>query len=324
MFLAADPCVGVKTWDPMEVWNNYNPGDLRVYMGTLWSCHTPAWCQEAPGGPNSNLGWENKGSCSGGTGAGGSGGAGGSSAAGGRGGAGGAGGSCPTTTTSTTGGGRGGSGGSGAGGAGGSTGSCVLDMLLPQGATTFSQFFDNPPWQGHRRDPVFADGYNQLCKAIAMYPGLAGFGKSGTADQNKSEVAAFFANVAEETAYLEKPVQDVGVTDPTYKGRGSIQITGQAIYAAADGFLNAGIVANPDKVGTDPVLVWATGLWYWMKHGNPSTSAPQICHDSILQGQFGHTVRIIKGDCGSSDSRGNRYKSYCMTLGITPGNVTCQ
>jgi predicted chitinase len=137
-------------------------------------------------------------------------------------------------------------------------------------------------------------------------------------------VAAFFANVAEETAYLEKPVQDVGVTDPTYKGRGSIQITGQAIYAAADGFLNAGIVANPDKVGTDPVLVWATGLWYWMKHGNPSAAAPQICHDSILQGQFGHTVRIIKGDCGSSDSRGNRYKSYCMTLGITPGNVTCQ
>src|SRR5439155_24783845 len=135
---------------------------------------------------------------------------------GGKGGSTGAGGTCATTSTTSTGaGGRGGSTGSGgAGGSGGSTGNCVLDMLLPQGATTFSQFFDNPPWQGHRRDPVFADGYNQLCKAIATYAGLASFGKGGTADQNKSEVAAFFANVAEETAYLEKPVQDVGVTDP--------------------------------------------------------------------------------------------------------------
>jgi hypothetical protein len=321
----------------MEIWNNYMPGDLRVHNGTLWSCHTPAWCQTEPGGPNSDLGWDNKGMCSGGTGTGGSGGAGGASGVGGSGGKGGstgAGGSCSTTSGTTTGsagrggsagaGGRGGAAGSGTGGAGGGTGSCVLDTLLPQGATTFAAFFDSPPWQGHQRNPVFADGYNQLCKAIAMYPGFASFGKGGTADQNKSEVAAFFANVAEETAYLEKPVQDVGVTDPTYKGRGSIQITGQAIYQDADAFLNAGIAANPDKVGTDPILVWATGLWYWMKHGNPSAGSPQICHDSILAGQFGHTVRIIKGDCGSSDSRANHYKQLCMTMSITPGNVTCQ
>jgi hypothetical protein len=200
----------------------------------------------------------------------------------------------------------------------------VLDALLPQGAQTFSAFFDSPPWQGHVRNPVFADGYNMLCKAIAMYPGFASFGKGGTADQNKSEVAAFFANVAEETAYLEKPVQDVGVTDPTYKGRGSIQITGQAIYQDADAFLNAGIAANPDKVGTDPILVWATGLWYWMKHANPSAGSPQICHDSILAGQMGHTVRIIKGDCGSSPSRASHYQQLCTMLSITPANVTCQ
>src|SRR5262249_22194447 len=65
---AADPCAGVKAWDAMEVWNNYMPGDLRTHNGSLWSCHTPAWCQTEPGGANSDLGWDNKGMCAGGTG----------------------------------------------------------------------------------------------------------------------------------------------------------------------------------------------------------------------------------------------------------------
>src|SRR6266496_2172505 len=121
--LAADACTGVAPWDSMQIWNEYHVGDLRVHNGALWNCHTPAWCQTEPGGPNSDLGWTKQATCSGTTGTSGSGGTTGTSTTSG------AGGSVNCTTGS--GGSGGASGSSGAGGSGGSSSTgCALDKLM--------------------------------------------------------------------------------------------------------------------------------------------------------------------------------------------------
>ena len=96
------------------------------------------------------------------------------------------------------------------------------------------------------------------------------FARSNNALQDKREIAAFFANVAIETAYLV--YVDEGGASPTlqdYHGRGSLQITGQVIYQAAGAALGLNLNGQPQLASTDPV-VWQTGLWYWTLHVNPS------------------------------------------------------
>jgi chitinase len=197
----------------------------------------------------------------------------------------------------------------------------VLDTLLPMGVTTFNSMFQ-PPWQGHVASPVLS--YQGLCQALTK-PGLDTFGRSGTAEQNKREVAAFLAQVAKETAYLEKPVQDGAVAGSTEWGRGAMQLTHSYNYEAAGAFLGMDLVRNPDVVGRDPVLAWSTGLWFWMKYHQNAGGTDPTCHDLIMMGSFGETTRKINAiSCGNSDAttRAGIYQTNCTKLGVTPGGVT--
>jgi chitinase len=196
----------------------------------------------------------------------------------------------------------------------------VLDKLLPNGEATFTQMF-TPSFQGWV--PLAAYSYASLCKALATN-GLTGFVRSGIDVQDKREVAAFFANVAIETAYLTY-IDESGhnAADQDYHGRGALQITGQAIYADCGAGLGLDLVGHPQLASTEPV-VWQSGIWYWMLHANPSAGGTQICHQSIAQGNFGHTVRIIKGDCASADTRAAQYVKNCMLLNVDPGTTACQ
>jgi chitinase len=195
----------------------------------------------------------------------------------------------------------------------------VLDKLLPNGEKTFTEMF-TPTFQGWVPLPAYS--YGSLCKALDTQ-GLAGFVRSGNMVQDKRELAAFFANVALETAYLT--YTDEGgqpSTNQDYHGRGALQITGQVIYQEAGAYLGLNLVGMPQLASQSPA-VWSTGMWYWMAHANPSVGAPNICHNAIAQGNFGLTVRIIKGDCGSAAERATQYRKNCTLLNVDPGTTTC-
>jgi predicted chitinase len=195
----------------------------------------------------------------------------------------------------------------------------LLDKLLPRGEATFTEMF-TPPFMGWM--PLGAYSYASLCKALDT-PALAAFIRSGNDMNDKRELAAFFANVAIETAYLTAiDEQGHGAADKDFHGRGSLQITGQAIYGECGAALGLNLAGMP-QLASQETAVWQTGIWYWTSHANPSAPGNQICHAAIAQGEFGQTVRIIKGDCGSAATRTAQYKKNCTLLGVPPGNTNC-
>jgi predicted chitinase len=218
----------------------------------------------------------------------------------------------------------GGSGGSGGSGMVINNGDCVLDKLLPQGETTFHSMFI-PPWQGHQEKSLY--NYSALCTALK---GFGQFAASGNAEADKREIAAFFAHVAKETAFLEQ-TDEAGQssTSGDFHGRGAIQLTGQANYQAAGDYLQKNLVGSPGMVSTDAVTNWQTALWFWVVHNNPGTAGTKNCHQAIQAGDFAQTTRIINGgiECPGSESaktRANYYTNNCGLLSVSPGsNLVC-
>ncbi len=215
-------------------------------------------------------------------------------------------------------------------GGGGSTGSisnsmpCArLDKLLPAGSSTFDAMFQ-PPWDGHVAKSLYA--YSALCNAIASVPAFGAFANSGDVEKDKRELAAFFAHVAKETAFLEQTdeaKQPSSAAD--FHGRGAIQLTGAANYAAAGTYLHKDLTGNPGLVSTDPLTNWQTALWYWMVNFNAGTPGIQNCHQAILTGDFGQTTRIINGgiECPGSQSARDRAQYYtndCSKIAVSPGS----
>jgi Chitinase class I len=197
----------------------------------------------------------------------------------------------------------------------------ALDRLAPAGQTAFQATYDAmfaAPFQGRVIDPAYT--YAGLCQALST-PSLATFAHSNNLLQDRREIAAFFANVAIETAYLAYVDEgNMPASQQNYHGRGSLQITGQAIYQDVGAGLGLNLVAQPQLASTAPV-VWQTGLWYWTLHTNPNVGTN--CHQAIAAGAFGRTVLIIKGDCASAPDRAQQYQKNCQLLGIDPGNVAC-
>ncbi|XP_048234349.1 endochitinase EP3-like [Ricinus communis] len=161
------------------------------------------------------------------------------------------------------------------------------------------------------------------------------FGKLGTADDSKREIAAFFAHVTHETGYFcNIEEQNVGAEtycDTTrtdypcaqgkrYYGRGPMQLTWNYNYGAAGKSNNFDGLGNPEIVATDAVISFKTALWYWMENVRPSVS----------QG-FGATIRAINGavECDGKEpakvqARIDLYTKYCGQFGVSPGpNLQC-
>ncbi|MBC7658404.1 MAG: chitinase [Chitinophagaceae bacterium] len=139
---------------------------------------------------------------------------------------------------------------------------------------------------------------------VAAADSVAGFAKSGTLENRKFEVAAFLANVAQETGrlvYVEEIVKadycDYSNVAPCasgkrYYGRGPLQISWNYNYQAAGQFLNLPLLANPDLIAQDPKVAWQTGLWFWMTQ---SGAGYDTSHNWSLKGNFGETIRSING-----------------------------
>ncbi|RWR96804.1 endochitinase EP3-like protein [Cinnamomum micranthum f. kanehirae] len=170
--------------------------------------------------------------------------------------------------------------------------------------------------------------------ALNSYPQ---FGRVGTSDDSKREIAAFFAHVTHETGFFchieeidgaskdycdENNTEYPCVAGKGYYGRGPIQLSWNFNYGPAGNSIGFDGLNAPETVATDALVSFKSALWYWMNG----------VHSIITSGQgFGPTIRAINGDreCDGKDSgavqaRVQYYTNYCNQLGVALGdNLTC-
>ncbi|CAN5958783.1 unnamed protein product [Sphagnum jensenii] len=201
----------------------------------------------------------------------------------------------------------------------------------------FNSFFPN-------RNKSFYS-YESFIKAAKSFPEFAA---TGDKDQRKREVAAFCANVCQETSCLlhVTEIEEHTLCEPTrtyccaegkkYFGRGPLQLSWSYNYGAASPSVGSDILCNPDKVAEDPVLAFKTAIWFWTTPQSPKPS----CHD-VMVGRwspsdndvalgrkpgFGQTINIINGfyECGprwgrEGQNRVQYYRDFCRALNVSPG-----
>ncbi|KAI4369211.1 hypothetical protein MLD38_017682 [Melastoma candidum] len=157
------------------------------------------------------------------------------------------------------------------------------------------------------------------------------FGTTGTIDDQKREIAAYFAHVTHETGYFcyireTNPSSNYCDSSNTqwpcnpsqaYYGRGPIQISWNYNYGPAGQSIGFDGLNTPDTVATDPVISFKTSFWFWMNN----------VHAIIISGQgFGPTIAAVNsiecngGNPSAVQSRVQLYTQYCQQLGVSPGN----
>ncbi|MDD2791982.1 MAG: chitinase [Sediminibacterium sp.] len=214
--------------------------------------------------------------------------------------------------------------------------------------------------------------YDAFIKAAKRFPG---FLSKGSTVQKKRELAAFLANIAHETSggWDEAPggyfawglyfVEEKGcsggcdhysdttkklfppVAGQSYHGRGPIQLSWNYNYAQFSSFYfkkQQILLNNPALLVTDPVLSFASAIWFWITPQYPKPSCHEIMSgkwipekkDSIagrLPG-FGAVMNVINGgiECGGTNSqkaayRLNYYKYFCRYFKVDPGPaISCE
>lgn len=197
---------------------------------------------------------------------------------------------------------------------------------------------------------------------------------TGNAVTQKRELAAFLANIAQETSggwneapggyfkwglYFVEEMEDSTknnyanytkknyppVPGKSYMGRGPKQLSwnynygqfSEAWYGSKDTLL-----IHPERLAHDPVLSFASAIWFWMTPQFPKPSCHDIMSGSwkpnandLLKGRvpgFGATVNVINGgvECGNGTDlqktsyRYNYYQYFCKYFNVTPGdNINC-
>jgi len=124
---------------------------------------------------------------------------------------------------------------------------------------------------------------------------------------HESASLVYMEEIASGAAYEGR--RDLGNTQPgdgkRFKGRGPIQLTGRANYAAAGKALGLNLIANPTSVATYPVG-FRTSAWFWTSRGL-NALADRRDFASI-------TLRINGGTNGAAD-RNQRYAKCKAVLG---------
>ncbi|GAB4830153.1 Endochitinase ep3 [Ancistrocladus abbreviatus] len=164
--------------------------------------------------------------------------------------------------------------------------------------------------------------------ALSFYPE---FGTTGSDDDAKREIAAFFAHATHETGsfcYIEE--RDKGdFCDTTktqwpcspgkqYYGRGPLQLTWNYNYGAAGVSIGFDGLKSPEMVANDSGISFRAAFWFWMNNN---------VHSAITSGQgFGATIRAINsiecngGNTPAVNDRVRYYTDYCNQLGVLPGD----
>jgi chitinase len=172
--------------------------------------------------------------------------------------------------------------------------------------------------------------YGAFTAAASAFPA---FGTTGSLDDQKREIAAFFGNVQQESGGLqyvneidgasydycdESNTQYPCAPGKNYYGRGPMQLSWNYNYGACGHDLGLNLLANPDQVAQDGTVAFKTAIWFWMTAD---------CHGAIIgpPPSFAQTNRIINSmECGHGfdqnvENRVDAYTSFCSTLGVDPG-----
>lgn len=153
-------------------------------------------------------------------------------------------------------------------------------MLAPGDATVAALLAGLPP--GPSKEKLSVVMPRALPAKIDLYydPLVTGMKKYDITSNLR--MAHFISQIAHETAsflYAEEIASgaayegrsDLGNTQPgdgkRYKGRGLIQLTGRANYAAYSRDSAVDYVAKPELVATDPFVGVDVACWYWNKNG---------------------------------------------------------
>nr|BAL04610.1 class I chitinase LA-c [Morus alba] len=188
----------------------------------------------------------------------------------------------------------------------------------------------------HRNDdPNCAVGFYTYEGFITAARRFPEFGATGTLEDRKREIAAFFGQTSHETkgGWSTAPdgpyawgycfVREVGnppgycvpstewpcVPGQDYYGRGPIQISYNYNYGPAGAALGLDLLSNPDRVATDVVLSFETALWFWVTPQAPKPS----CHD-VITGQWTPS---------QADKDANRLPGYGLLTNIINGGLEC-
>jgi chitinase len=217
--------------------------------------------------------------------------------------------------------------------------SIVEDGLSADHWSSFvsQEAFDRTFFPGH----IGFYNYESL-KAATGAP-FGAFAMQGGPDDQKRELAAFFAQIKHESGGLTQQFEQGCNEDckksycapsdrypcsrdhpPYYMGRGPIQLSWNYNYGACGDYLGKDLLRDPGLISNSAVTAFQTALWFWMQNG---------CHDSIRSGNFAGTTRAINGDleCRSGSrwseqgyrqmlARADYYRTFCRALGVDPGN----
>ena len=88
-----------------------------------------------------------------------------------------------------------------------------------------------------------------------------------------------------------------------YRGRGAIQLTGKANYAAFDNAVADDILANPDLVATKYPLLSAA--WWWMKNGVNAIAD---------NGSVESVTKKVNGGLNGLHERAHKFEYYLLVL----------
>ena len=122
----------------------------------------------------------------------------------------------------------------------------------------------------------------------------------------------YMEEIASGAAYEGR--KDLGNTQPgdgrKYKGRGPIQLTGRANYAAAGKALNLDLINNP-QLAAEPRNAFRVSAWWWWQHGlNPIADRRDVT---------GATRRINGGYNGLTDRQSRYHEATALGNAVLPG-----
>ncbi|XVF81385.1 hypothetical protein PTKIN_Ptkin15bG0150800 [Pterospermum kingtungense] len=151
------------------------------------------------------------------------------------------------------------------------------------------------------------------------------FGKIGTPDDSKREIAAFFAHASHETGGFFRIEENDGASTDVYcdnsktdypcnpskkyYGRGPLQLTWNYNYGKSGKDIGVDLLNAPETVANanDPLTSFKASMSFWMNN----------VAENMTQG-FGATIRVINSmECDSAqrdkvESQVNFYKTYCQ------------
>ncbi|KAJ0755644.1 putative chitinase [Helianthus annuus] len=241
---------------------------------------------------------------------------------------------------------------------------CTGSTPTPSGSDTVDSIITSSVFDEmlkYRNDPrCRANGFYTYTAFINAARSYNGFGTTGSAEDRRRELAAFFAQTSHETTggwptapdgpfawgycFLREEDQSNRYCSSTewpctqsYFGRGPIQLTHNYNYGLFGRSVNRDLINNPDLLATDPTLSFQSAIWFWMTAQDNKPSS----HDVITRrwtpsaadtaagrvSGFGVITNIINGglECGRGqdnrvEDRIGFYRRYCTMLGVSPGD----